>query len=44
MIIVHLDSSESERCAVMQIKLFQNFWIRNESLQGLAGKQVVTDS
>ena len=54
MIVLHLDSSKSERRAVkfsksflakykgknlmMEIKLFQNFWTRNESLQGLAEK------
>ena len=57
MIVLHLDSSKSERCAVkfpkmflarykrknliLQIKLLWNFWIGNESLQGLAEKQVV---
>ena len=59
MIVSHLDSSESERCAVkfskmllarykgknliLKIKLLRNFLIGNESLQGLAEKQVVNN-
>ena len=56
MIVSHLDSSNSERCAVKFSKMFlarykgknlilkiKLLWIGNESLQGLAEKQVVNN-
>ena len=53
MIVLHLDSSTSKTWSeifkykgknlMMQIKLFRNFWIRSESIQGLAEKQAVNN-